>query len=61
MNSHTETIKCPECSKVQDAEVEHTNLWNIYVHVCCSCAYIIMETDWVRITTKSEQNEKATL
>lgn len=46
--SHTEQIICPECKSIQTATVEHTPLWNSYVHECTECGYIIMESEWER-------------
>jgi predicted RNA-binding Zn-ribbon protein involved in translation (DUF1610 family) len=43
---HAVTIQCPECGMIQQAKVEHTNFWNIYVHDCTKCGYTIMESEW---------------
>lgn len=54
MSSHTETIKCPECEKVQEAVVEHAEPWepwDIYVHTCTGCGYVIMESEWNKVQT----------
>lgn len=48
MNYHIEEIECPECEKIQSAVVEHTPLWNIYIHHC-DCGYIITESDWCTV------------
>lgn len=51
----TDTIKCPECSKIQDAEVTQGNApFATYIKVC-DCGYIIMESEW-DLTNK--HNEK---
>ena len=51
----TDTIKCPECSKIQDAEVTQGNApFATYIKVC-ECGYIIMESEW-NLTNK--HNEK---
>ncbi len=47
IESHTETIKCPECGKIQDAVVEHTWPWYSYIHNC-ECGHTIMESEWNR-------------
>lgn len=47
-----ETIKCPECGKVQTAQV-HFEDWMpfpAYVHDCEVCGYTIMESEWERVT-----------
>lgn len=41
-----ETIKCPECGKVQQAEVVITTAWNSYCHECINCGYWISESEW---------------
>lgn len=46
IESHTETISCPECKHVQEAEVKYTPMWNVYIRECKSCKYIIMESEW---------------
>ena len=43
------TIKCPECGRIQKAEVTAGYPWNIYVHHC-ECGYIITESEWEEIT-----------
>lgn len=47
IESHTETIKCPECGKIQDAVVKHTWPWYSYIHTC-ECGHTIMESEWNR-------------
>lgn len=45
----SDIIKCPECGKVQDAEVTYFPEWPwhpVYVHECEECGYIITESDW---------------
>ena len=42
----TETIECPECGVFQTAVVHHTWPWCERVHVCISCDYTIMESEW---------------
>lgn len=44
--SHKELITCPNCEHVQEAKVDHTSIWNIYVHDCDKCKYLIMESEW---------------
>ena len=48
--THTETIKCPQCGTIQQAEVMHTHTThgNIYLHLCRKCKYIITQKDWDR-------------
>ena len=45
MDSHTETIICPECDRIQIATVEHTFPWHSYVHEC-ECGHVITESEW---------------
>jgi hypothetical protein len=52
MDKHTETIRCTECEKVQQAEVVHTFPWYTFVHTCEFCEYIIMESEWERVDNK---------
>lgn len=47
---HIETILCPECSHKQEAQVLHTWPWYSYVHWCKNCGYIIMESEWIKVT-----------
>jgi phage FluMu protein Com len=53
-NTHVEIIKCPECDTIQQAEVEHTTAWNIYIHHCKNCNYTITESDWDKIELEEE-------
>lgn len=46
------TIKCPECSKVQQATIQHTLPWNTYIHECEECSYTIMESEWNTVGLK---------
>jgi ribosomal protein S27AE len=46
---HNEFIICPKCEAVQIATVLHTWPWNIMVHDCTKCGYIIMESEWERV------------
>ena len=43
----TDKIKCPECGKVQDAEVtQHLNAPFATYIKNCDCGYTIMESEW---------------
>ncbi len=43
----TDKIKCPECGKVQDAEVtQHLNAPFATYIKNCECGYTIMESEW---------------
>ena len=53
--SHIEKIICPECKSIQTATVEHTPLWNSYVHECTECGYIIMESEWDRVDGRERE------
>lgn len=46
---HIETIKCPECNEIQDAEVVHSRPWWGYFHECINCQHIILESEWERV------------
>lgn len=39
-------IKCPECGKICDAEVENHFPFASYVHECEHCGYMITESEW---------------
>ena len=43
---HTETILCPECGSLENATVEQSIPWWIYIHECKNCDFIIMESDF---------------
>ena len=47
--NHVERIKCPNCGRVQYATVHESIPFNIYVHECTGCGYIIMESEWVQV------------
>lgn len=49
MNTHTETIWCPNCEAVQKATVEETLPWWTYIHECEKCGYVIMESEFNRV------------
>jgi len=53
MKEHAERIKCPECGMEQTAHVNRTILFNIYLHQCHGCGYLITEREWEKITTKN--------
>ena len=46
-NSQYEEIVCPNCDRVQLAEVVEKLPWNSYIHNC-PCGYTIMESEWNR-------------
>ena len=46
---HEETIRCPECGKVQTAVVKHTVPFSTYIHTCKYCRHQIMESEWERV------------
>lgn len=59
IETFTETIRCPECGTVQEAEVEATIPWFTYIHTCEKCGYVIMESEWERMDDlKGESNGK---
>jgi hypothetical protein len=60
MNStgfHLDKIKCPGCGKIQWGKVEHTAPWYTYIHRCVSCEYIIMESEWDKVTKEEEETK----
>jgi RNase P subunit RPR2 len=50
-----ETIECPECNHIQDAPVQECFPWNIRVHYCEKCHYLIMESEWNVVTNGKEE------
>lgn len=54
--SHEEKIKCPECKTIQIAIVIHTFPLYTYIHNCTKCKYLIMESEWNKITCKNENS-----
>lgn len=55
-----ETIRCPECGKVQTAQV-HFEDWMpfpAYVHDCDACGYTIMESEWDRVPNASGEGRQ---
>lgn len=48
-------IICPECGREQNAQVLETSLWNIYVHTCERCGYVIMESEWETVDDEEEE------
>ena len=51
MRTETQTIKCPECGTIQQAEVSFAPLigWGDYVHECEHCGYSITESEWEQV------------
>jgi len=49
-------IKCPECSIVQDAveELFYGDPFWSYVHNCTNCKYVIMESEWNKVSENQE-------
>lgn len=40
-------IKCPECGSIETALENHlTEPFSTYVHTCCKCGAIILESEW---------------
>ena len=50
IEKHAETIICPECNGIQEAEVLHTFPYATYIHDCIHCGYTIMESEWNKVT-----------
>lgn len=48
MKRTNQTIRCPNCDHIQFAEVITDDIypWNIYIHECEQCEYLIMESEW---------------
>ena len=51
--THIEQIECPQCKTIQNATVEHLPTFWSYVHHCEKCKYIIMESEWQKVTDKT--------
>ena len=49
IGSHEEKIRCPKCGTEQIATVEHTIIFDSYVHECKNCGYWITESEWETI------------
>jgi hypothetical protein len=41
-----ETIQCPACDLIQEAEVLGTFPHPTFIHRCEGCDYVIMESEW---------------
>jgi len=51
--THIEQIECPKCKTIQNATVEHLPPFWSYVHHCEKCKYVIMESEWQKVTDKT--------
>lgn len=51
-----ETIKCPECGTIQEAEVKESIPWNVKIHECDKCKYLIMESEYELHGSKRDTN-----
>lgn len=49
VDSHIESIVCPNCNHIEQATVLHTAPFYSYVHNCTQCCHIIMESEWQTI------------
>ena len=51
MRTETQTIKCPECGTIQQAEVSFAPLigWGDYIYDCEHCEYTITESEWEQV------------
>jgi RNA polymerase subunit RPABC4/transcription elongation factor Spt4 len=52
LSTQPEKIICPNCNSIEDAEVQLTNLWPIYIHECSECKYLIQESEWNKTDRK---------
>ena len=43
-----ERIGCNNCGKIQRAKVTVDIIFEVYIHECINCGYIIMESEWER-------------
>jgi len=58
MPDYNVKIICPQCQSIQDANVEPCWTWDVYIHKCTECKYIIMESEWNEIqNNKNLENE----
>lgn len=53
-----QTIECPECGCVQDAEVKLAIPFDIYIHDCEKCGYTIMESEWEIISRPESHSDQ---
>ena len=51
MKTEIQTIKCPECGTIQQAEVSFVPLigGGDYIHECSHCGYTITESEWEQV------------
>lgn len=52
--TYNEWITCPECGMCQEATVEVGVPWNIRIHECEQCEYIIQESEWEKDEDKCD-------
>lgn len=44
-------IECPECGSIELAVEDYTTVpWHTYIHSCNKCGYVIMESEWERVS-----------
>lgn len=46
MSNYTETIQCPNCGRIQEAEVIADIPFWVYIHDCEKCGHKILESEW---------------
>jgi NMD protein affecting ribosome stability and mRNA decay len=57
-DSHLERIICPMCDREQRAEVLHAFPFDVRVHTCNQCGYVIMESEWERVWEEEEGDDE---
>jgi C4-type Zn-finger protein len=61
MQRTKQTIRCPNCEHVQDAEIITDDIypWPIYIHECERCDYLIMESEWEVVDDPQDETSDA--
>jgi rubredoxin len=54
LDRHSEIIVCPMCEREQYAIVHHAFPFDLRVHTCKACGYVIMESEWERVWDEEE-------
>ena len=50
VKTHTDVkIRCPVCGQEQWAQIIHSIPFDVYIHDCVECGYVIMESEWEEV------------